>query len=74
MFEDNNGTIQLATTPKMRPRTRHIGVKYHHALDKIRQGLISIQKNDTQFQRADIFTKALPVDTFTRLRKFLLGW
>ena len=74
VFEDNNGAIQLATTPKLRPRTRHIGVKYHHALDKIRQGLISIKKIDTELQRADIFTKALPVDSFTRLRKFLLGW
>ena len=74
VFEDNNGAIQLATTPKLRPRMRHIGVKYHHSLDEIRQGLISIKKIDSEFQRADIFTKALPVDSFIRLQKFLLNW
>ena len=29
IFEDNNGAIATATTPKMTPRTKHIGVKYH---------------------------------------------
>jgi hypothetical protein len=29
IFEDNNGAISTATTPKMSSRTKHIGVKYH---------------------------------------------
>jgi hypothetical protein len=29
VFEDNNGALGLATTPKLTPRTRHICVKYH---------------------------------------------
>ena len=30
LFEDNTGTLQLATEPKYRPRTKHICTKYHH--------------------------------------------
>ena len=30
VFEDNMGALELAIAPKMRPRTRHIAVKYHH--------------------------------------------
>jgi hypothetical protein len=30
LFEDNSGAHELVTTPKMRPRTKHINVKYHH--------------------------------------------
>jgi histone deacetylase 1/2 len=30
VFEDNNGALSLATAPKITPRTKHIGVKYHH--------------------------------------------
>ena len=29
-FEDNSGALQMAYLPKMRPRTRHQNVKYHH--------------------------------------------
>ena len=28
-FEDNAGAIEMARVPKMRPRTRHMNVKYH---------------------------------------------
>jgi hypothetical protein len=30
VFEDNNGALSLALSPKMTPRTKHIAVKYHH--------------------------------------------
>ena len=29
-FEDNSGALELARLPKLRPRTKHIGVCYHH--------------------------------------------
>ena len=29
-FEDNNGALHLATALQMRPRTKHINIKYHH--------------------------------------------
>ena len=35
-FEDNTGAYEMATTPKMRLRTRHINVKYHHFRHHVR--------------------------------------
>ena len=35
---------------------------------------IVVEKVDTQHQRADIFTKALPHDAFRYLRKTIIGW
>ena len=29
IFEDNNGALGLAISPKLTPRTKHIAVKYH---------------------------------------------
>ena len=33
VFEDNNEAIELASTPRMRPRTKHITLKYHFSGD-----------------------------------------
>ncbi|MEJ2116200.1 MAG: Ty1/Copia family ribonuclease HI, partial [Gammaproteobacteria bacterium] len=74
VFEDNNGALELATAPKMRPRTKHIAIKYHHFREHVKRGTIKIQRVDTKEQLADIFTKPLPRDTFQYLRKKLCGW
>ena len=29
VFEDNNGAMGLATSPKIMPQTKHIAIKYH---------------------------------------------
>ena len=74
VFEDNNSCIELVKFPKMRPRTKHIGLKYHHFRSKVHAGLISVQYINTENQIADIFTKALPEPQFLKLRKALNGW
>ena len=74
LFEDNNGAIELATAPKMRPRTKHIALKYHHFREHVRNGTVKIQRIDTAEQIADIFTKPLPESGFEYLRKKLMGW
>ena len=73
-FEDNSGALELARTPKMRPRTKHINIKYHHFRSYVDEGLISIHKINTNDQIADIFTKPLSYPLFTKHRKTLLGW
>ena len=30
VFEDNNGALEMARTPKLRPHTKHINNAYHH--------------------------------------------
>jgi len=38
LFEDNEGALHLATTPKMTPRTKHIGIKYHFFRNEVQKG------------------------------------
>jgi hypothetical protein len=59
LFEDNKGCIELATAPKMCPRTRHIALKYHHFRSHIENSNLQIKWIDTKHQLADIFTKPL---------------
>ena len=74
VFEDNSGALELVKVPKMRPRTKHINIKYHHFREFDRKGLITVFAVPTTEQLADIFTKALPRDSFSNLRRSILGW
>jgi hypothetical protein len=74
VFEDNKGCVELANAPKMRPRTRHIALKYHHFRSHVEKGHIKISWIDTKNQLADIFTKLLSNASFLPLQKALLGW
>ena len=73
VFEDNSGALELARLPKLRPRTKHINVCYHHFREHIRKGLIKIFPVSTEDQIADILTKALPQNLFQRHRRYLCG-
>ncbi len=44
VFEDNSGALELARLPKLRPRTKHINVCYHHFREHVRKGLIKIPR------------------------------
>lgn len=75
VFEDNNGALSLALSPKISPRTKHIAVKYHHFRESVGEGKgVMIVKIDTKLQKADIFTKGLSADMHQGLRKLLMGW
>ena len=74
VFEDNVGAIELAKAPKLRPRTKHIAIQYHHFRSHVAKKLINIQHVSTKEQVADIATKPLPRDQFQYLREQLLGW
>jgi hypothetical protein len=73
-FEDNSGALQLARLPKMRPRTRHINVKYHHFREHVAQGKVTIQHVASKDQLGDALTKNLPRELFISLRKRYMGW
>ena len=74
VFEDNSGALEIARTPKMRPRTRHINNVYHHFREHVKSGLIDIQAISTTDQSADIFTKPLDLTTFIRHRFSIMHW
>ena len=75
VFEDNNGALAIAQSPRMSPRTKHIAIKYHHFRNSIGEdkGII-LEKIDTTKQKADILTKGLPSDTHVSIRKLMMGW
>jgi hypothetical protein len=75
VFEDNNGALSVAQSPRMTPRTKHIAIKYHHFRDSIgeEKGIV-LTKIDTCSQKADILTKGLPSQTHASIHKLLMGW
>jgi hypothetical protein len=74
VFEDNEGAKAMATIPKMRPRTKHINGRMHHFRGAVASGRLKIESIDTTDQLADIGTKPLAKDLFTRLRGRIMGW
>jgi hypothetical protein len=74
LFEDNSGALELANAPKMRPRTKHINVKYHHFRDHVKKKKIRITSVRSEDQVADYLTKALPKETFERHRNAFQNW
>ncbi len=74
VFEDNVGALELANTPKLRPRTKHLAVQLHHFRSYIHRKQITVERVATKHQLADIFTKPLPRDAFQYLRSRIIGW
>ena len=74
VFEDNNSCIELVKCQKIRPRTKHIALKYHHFRSKVKQGMITVHRVDTRMQHGDLLTKALAEQQRVHLRKLIMGW
>jgi hypothetical protein len=74
LFEDNKGAIEMANVPKMRPRTKHLNIKYHFFRQYVQQGILQVLHISGTNQVADIFTKALDVASFHRHRRQIMGW
>jgi hypothetical protein len=77
VFEDNSGAVEIAKgvkSPKMRPRTKHINVKYHHFRSKVLNGEMTIQQISTKDMLADLLTKGVNQTVLETLRPQLMGW
>jgi hypothetical protein len=74
VFEDNSGALAMAQTPKMRPRTKHMNLKYHHFREAVAKGQVPIHAINTLEQVVDILTKPLAMLQFQKLRKRMMGW
>ena len=75
VFEDNQGCLSLVNVPKMSPRNKNLGLKYHFFRSQIGEskGIVAKCVKTTE-QEADIFTKGLPEAQFQHIRKLLIGW
>ena len=76
VFEDNTPALTLANTdpPRMTPRSKSLAVKYHWFCSKLSPTTIVVTYVPSGDNVADILTKPLPLDAFTKHRRTLCGW
>ena len=73
LYEDNNGDISVATSPRVTTTSNHIYVSYYWFIQNVVKGFL-IRKINSENHKADIFTKGLQGELFVRIRKLLCGW
>nr|GEY57202.1 integrase, catalytic region, zinc finger, CCHC-type, peptidase aspartic, catalytic [Tanacetum cinerariifolium] len=67
IYCDSKSAIAISCNPLQHSRTKHIAVRYHFIKEHVEKGTIELYFIKTDYQLADIFTKALPVDRFNYL-------
>ena len=72
-FEDNQGAVQLAQNPVTNSNSKHIDVRHHFLRELVRQRGIKVVQVPSEFQHADILTKALAFDLFVFHQKVLMN-
>ncbi|WVZ94221.1 hypothetical protein U9M48_040142 [Paspalum notatum var. saurae] len=70
LLVDSTFAISVAKDPVLHSRTKHIDVRFHFLKDHYEKGDIDLVHVVSANQLANIFTKPLEFDAFTRLR----GW
>ncbi|GJU38679.1 retrovirus-related pol polyprotein from transposon TNT 1-94 [Tanacetum coccineum] len=67
IYCDSKSAIAISYNPVQHSRTKHIAVRYHFTKEHAEKGTIELYFVRTDYQLADLFTKALPVDRFKYL-------
>nr|GEV72297.1 hypothetical protein [Tanacetum cinerariifolium] len=67
LYYDPQSTIAISCNPVQHSRTKHIHTRYHFIKEQVENGIIELYFVRTEYQLADMFTKALPEDRFKYL-------
>nr|GFB00132.1 hypothetical protein [Tanacetum cinerariifolium] len=67
IYCDSKSAIAISCNPVQHSITKHIAVRYHFIKEHVEKGTIELYFVKTDYQVADIFTKALPMERFTYL-------
>nr|GEX78103.1 copia protein [Tanacetum cinerariifolium] len=67
MYCDSKAAIAISCNPVQHSRTKHIDVRYHIIIEKVEKGIVKLFFVETEYQLADLFTKALPIERFQYL-------
>ncbi|GJV02912.1 retrovirus-related pol polyprotein from transposon TNT 1-94 [Tanacetum coccineum] len=67
MYCDSKSAITISCNPVQHSRTKHINIRYHFIKEHVEKGVIEIYFVRTEYQLADLFTKALPKERFEYL-------
>ncbi|GJZ00701.1 retrovirus-related pol polyprotein from transposon TNT 1-94 [Tanacetum coccineum] len=73
MYCDSKATRAISCNPVQHSRTKHIDVRYHFIKEHVEKGIVELFFVGTEYQLADLFTKALPEDRFKYLVRRLGG-
>nr|GEV22621.1 retrovirus-related Pol polyprotein from transposon TNT 1-94 [Tanacetum cinerariifolium] len=67
MYCDSKAAIAISCNLVQHSRTKHTDVRYHFIKEKVKKGIVKLFFIRTEYQLADLFTKALPVERFQYL-------
>nr|GEZ23369.1 retrotransposon protein, putative, unclassified [Tanacetum cinerariifolium] len=67
MYCDSKEAIAISCNPVQHSCTKHINVRYHFIKEKIEKGIVELFFVGTEYQLADLFTKALSEERFKYL-------
>ncbi|GJU85978.1 retrovirus-related pol polyprotein from transposon TNT 1-94 [Tanacetum coccineum] len=69
LYCDSQSAIAISCNPVQHSRTKHIHTRYHFIKEQVENGIIELYFVRTEYQLADMFTKALSED-----RSYALSW
>ena len=64
MYCDNKNAIALCCNNVQHSRSKHIDIRHHFIREQVEKGVVELYFVKTDYQLADIFTKALPRERF----------
>ncbi|GJR34703.1 copia protein [Tanacetum coccineum] len=67
LYCDSQSTITISCNPVQHSRTKHIVVRYHFIKEQVERGIVELYFVRTEYQLADMFTKALSQERFEYL-------
>ncbi|GJV22238.1 hypothetical protein Tco_1371258 [Tanacetum coccineum] len=70
LYCDSQSAIAISCNPVQHSRTKHIHTRYHFIKEQVENSIIELYFVRTEYQLADMFTKALPEDRTFRVMLF----
>ncbi|GKA78562.1 hypothetical protein Tco_0785099 [Tanacetum coccineum] len=67
MYCTSKSAIAISCNPIQHSKTKHIDIRYHFIKEHVKKGTVELYFVGTEYQLADLFTKALPKERFEYL-------
>ncbi|GKF07970.1 hypothetical protein Tco_0042194 [Tanacetum coccineum] len=67
MYCDSKSAVAISCNPVQHTKIKHIDILYHFIKEHVEKGTMKIYFVGTEYQLADLFTKALPKEHFEYL-------
>nr|GEZ31276.1 copia protein [Tanacetum cinerariifolium] len=67
MYSDSKSAIAISCNPVQHSKAKHIDIRYHFIKEHVEKGTVELYFVGTEYQLADLFTKALPKERFEYL-------